>query len=53
MVANFLFVLFLLVSSTEASQYKVFNVQNYGANADGNTDNSVVINHVNSFSLFF
>ncbi|WJX92670.1 galacturonan 1,4-alpha-galacturonidase [Trifolium repens] len=41
MVANFLFVLFLLVSSTEASQYKVFNVQNYGANADGNTDNSV------------
>ncbi|KAK2353764.1 Pectin lyase superfamily protein [Trifolium repens] len=41
MVANFLFVSFLLVSSTEASQYKVFNVQNYGANADGNTDNSV------------
>jgi hypothetical protein len=53
MVANFLFVLFLLVCSTEASQYKVFNVQNYGANADGNTDNSVVINHVNSFSRVF
>ncbi|WJX86980.1 galacturonan 1,4-alpha-galacturonidase [Trifolium repens] len=42
MVANFLFVLCLLVCSTEASHvYKIFNVQNYGAKADGNTDNSV------------
>lgn len=42
MGAKFLFVLSLLVCIAEARrQYKLFNVKNYGARSDGNTDNSV------------
>jgi len=54
MGAKFLFVLSLLVCIAEARrQYKLFNVKNYGARSDGNTDNSMVIFHVHSFSFFF
>lgn len=45
MVAKYFFVLCLLVCIVEAqAQYVVFNVMNYGAKSDGQTDNSGVIN---------
>jgi len=56
MVRNFLFVLFLLavcISKSQARVTNVFNVLNYGAIADGKTDNKEVYNHLHSFSFLF
>lgn len=58
MVGNFSFVLFLLVVCISKSQSRVtnvFNVLNYGAIADGETDNKEVYNHnhLHSFSFLF
>lgn len=51
MCAKYLFMLCLLAYAAEAQ--KVFNVKDYGAIQDGNTDNSVVSNYFFLLPYYF